>query len=375
MTTAQDRKKMYEELTYGFPSRAKNQQSETKQDQVGNLNINEILSSKDNLIVPPSDFQASIAENIPENPSVFPPRKEIHQEELQEETKEFPNDWMTDLLSGKIEKLDSFQSLAEKEAAPSIEKEKVDFLQQPNEMETPSSEVQKIDTLQQSEPSYHVKNDEDLLKRETLEEKQTDVMRAKTEEPAFVQNPAVEPLSMSEEIPSTFMPRGSATRKSRNTGKKGKGPFPWAFFFSILFALIIVIVLIMGILFLNQEKTASEVKLPVQMKDTDSSKPQGVENQNVNDENQTMPPENQTDSSEGTSEQQTDESQDGDTQVVDGVEYQIVKHTVQRNESLTSISKKYFGTAVGIDLIYQWNRLTSAVISEGQILEVPIPLQ
>jgi hypothetical protein len=52
----------------------------------------------------------------------------------------------------------------------------------------------------------------------------------------------------------------------------------------------------------------------------------------------------------------------------------IILHKVKANETLSSISIKYFHSKEGEKLIRDWNRLNDSNIYEGQILEIPLHL-
>lgn len=53
-------------------------------------------------------------------------------------------------------------------------------------------------------------------------------------------------------------------------------------------------------------------------------------------------------------------------------EYQVMYHTVSQNETLFSISMKYYQNKSGVKLIQQWNNLKDANIYLGQTLKIPI---
>lgn len=417
-TQKQDRKKMYEELAYGFPSRAKKQQLEKKfsVDDKNPTSINEIVSSDENLIVPPADFKANVEKNIPVHDSIYPPRKSIHQK-LKEEAP-LHKEQISSLLSEDVMRLDSFEELDDTktytpvmaETSACVQKvqkteEKTEFpmqsvdgfaafkLDAPEfldmegllasekstaQLNVGTSADEKKEDEPYAKPFFPVEQTEELFAALNLNADSIDAPKAVTS--SEVEPPILEmeqkQMESSIESASTFMPRGLVKRKSRHAyfgRKKGKKSVSWAFLLSVLFALIVVIVLVVGSLYLNRDKDGSvQEQLPLE--------PVQIKNNSEDGENQTdaktnaqnhlvtSPTENETETSQTTHGQE-------EIQVVDGVEYRIMKHTVKNNENLASISKQYFGTNVGIDLIYQWNQLESAVLSKGQILEVPIPIQ
>jgi len=55
----------------------------------------------------------------------------------------------------------------------------------------------------------------------------------------------------------------------------------------------------------------------------------------------------------------------------DETEPSFIYHTVQENETLYSIAMKYYGNEKGMDLIKEWNRLTSTKLQKGQVLKIP----
>jgi len=52
-------------------------------------------------------------------------------------------------------------------------------------------------------------------------------------------------------------------------------------------------------------------------------------------------------------------------------ESSFIYHTVQENETLYSIAMKYYGNEKGMDLIKEWNHLTSMKLQKGQVLKIP----
>jgi len=55
----------------------------------------------------------------------------------------------------------------------------------------------------------------------------------------------------------------------------------------------------------------------------------------------------------------------------DEAESAFTYHTVQENETLYSIAMKYYGNEKGMDLIKEWNNLTSTKLQKGQVLKIP----
>ena len=55
----------------------------------------------------------------------------------------------------------------------------------------------------------------------------------------------------------------------------------------------------------------------------------------------------------------------------DETEPSFTYHTVQENETLYSIAMKYYGNEKGMDLIKEWNHLTSTKLQKGQVLKIP----
>lgn len=52
-------------------------------------------------------------------------------------------------------------------------------------------------------------------------------------------------------------------------------------------------------------------------------------------------------------------------------ESSFIYHKVQENETLYSIAMKYYGNEKGMDLIKEWNNLTSTKLQKGQVLKIP----
>jgi LysM repeat protein len=53
-------------------------------------------------------------------------------------------------------------------------------------------------------------------------------------------------------------------------------------------------------------------------------------------------------------------------------EYKVITHKVAADETLFSISIKYYKSRAGEDIIRDWNNLEKTKIYEGQILEIPL---
>ncbi len=51
---------------------------------------------------------------------------------------------------------------------------------------------------------------------------------------------------------------------------------------------------------------------------------------------------------------------------------QVVYHTVLENETLYSISLKYYRNKDGMTIIKNWNKLTSNQLNKGKVLQIPI---
>lgn len=414
MEPRQDRKKMYEELTYGFPSRVKKKQH--KEEQLadnGNKSTGERLASQDNTVMNQEEFKASV--DYVQYESTLPPIKAVHQD-AKESVEPVIHDVVDVLFSEDAKEENSFEEVSANQTEPDfsayehfINDQKL-ILQTKvqetieNEIQQPTNKVLTRDEQAESIlnqlyesavlDDYTTKQVEDKQSK-LLEQKAVAVMEEFTDlatPDELVSSLALEPLDTQQV--ATFMPRGSVTRKSntkktktssgkkikkssarKDRGKRGeKKSISWAFLLSVLFGLIIVAVLVIGIWFLSKDNAETEEKLPVEPVQIDGVQSGGTSSDQspvVDNDNQIAEQENNT------SEISDPPPQTGkeETRVVDGIEYKIMKHTVQNNENLTSISRKYFGTTVGIDLIHQWNQLTTAVIHEGQILEVPIPLQ
>ncbi|MCH1624782.1 LysM peptidoglycan-binding domain-containing protein [Ferdinandcohnia quinoae] len=56
------------------------------------------------------------------------------------------------------------------------------------------------------------------------------------------------------------------------------------------------------------------------------------------------------------------------------VEYEIKYHKVKANETLFRVSKKYYNSRDGEELLKQWNDINGDTIYEGQVLRIPIKI-
>lgn len=73
-------------------------------------------------------------------------------------------------------------------------------------------------------------------------------------------------------------------------------------------------------------------------------------------------------------EQTVEQNNEQEPDSTDKQNIKILYHTVKDNETLFSISKKYYGSREGEQYIKKWNQLDKNKVIKGQVLKIPIQI-
>jgi LysM repeat protein len=61
-----------------------------------------------------------------------------------------------------------------------------------------------------------------------------------------------------------------------------------------------------------------------------------------------------------------------EAEMLEESEQKVIHHIVQENETLFSIAMKYYQTDEGMEIIKEWNHLSSSQLYKGQVLKIPV---